>query len=234
MEHLTLKQLPKSERPYEKCIKYGPEVLTDTELLAVILRTGTKGENSLELSRRILTMPDDNISLTSLYKKSFDEMRKIKGIGSVKAVMMKCIGEISRRISVSSYSSSFIVDEPRVLAAYYMEKMRHLNYEQVIAVYLNGSNTYIKDKVISTGTVNKSIISPREIFKTAYECDAVYIILLHNHPGGSVTPSRNDLNVTKQVIDAGNILGIEVLDHIIIGDRKYLSFKEQNLIWKDL
>lgn len=230
MEHLTLKQLPKSERPYEKCIKYGPEVLTDTELLAVILRTGTKGENSLELSRRILTMPDDNISLTSLYKKSFDEMRKIKGIGSVKAVMMKCIGEISRRISVSSYSSSFIVDEPRVLAAYYMEKMRHLNYEQVIAVYLNGSNTYIKDKVISTGTVNKSIISPREIFKTAYECDAVYIILLHNHPGGSVTPSRNDLNVTKQVIDAGNILGIEVLDHIIIGDRKYLSFKEQKLI----
>lgn len=230
MEHLTLKQLPESERPYEKCIKYGPEVLTDTELLAVILRTGTKGENSLDLSRRILTTADGSISLTSLYKKSYDEMRKIKGIGSVKAVMMKCIGEISRRISISSYSASFTVDEPKVLASYYMEKMRHLNYEQVIAVYLNGSNTYIKDKVISTGTVNKSIISAREIFKMAYECDAVYIILLHNHPGGNVTPSRNDLNVTKQIMDAGTILGIEVLDHIIIGDRKYLSFKEQNLI----
>ncbi len=230
MNHLTLKQLPELERPYEKCIKYGAEVLTDTELLAVILRTGTKGENSIELARRILTMPDNNISLTALYKKSFEEMKKIKGIGSVKAVMMKCIGEISKRISVSGYSSSFKVDEPSVLVTFYMEKMRHLNYEEVLAVYLNGSNMFIKDKVISTGTVNKSIISSREIFKEAYECDAVNIILIHNHPSGDVTPSRADVNATKNIVSAGELLGIDVLDHIIIGDRKYLSFREKNLI----
>lgn len=228
--HLILKELPSCERPYEKALKFGEKTLSDVELVSVILKTGTKAKNSLELSREILKMPDGSYSILSLCRKSLNELMHLDGIGEVKAITLKCVAEISRRISISGYNSNFQVDNPKVLVEYYMEQLRHLNEERVIAVYLNGSNCFICDKVISTGTINQSIISAREIFLYAIDCSAVYIILIHNHPSGNPKPSSDDIRSTQMLTEGGNILGIKVLDHLIIGDNKYVSFKERGLI----
>lgn len=230
MNHFTLKELPICERPYEKVTKHGVNSLSDIELVAVILRTGSKELNSIELAREVLKMPDGSYSLLALYKKTFGELQKISGIGKVKASMLKCIAEISARISETGLSNGFKVDCPSVIARYYMEKLRCLDYEQLIAVYLNGGNNYIGDSIISTGTVNQSVYSPREIFLNGLKNDAVYIMIVHNHPSGNPKPSEADIKITHTLIQAGDLLGIKILDHVIIGDRKYYSFREHGIM----
>lgn len=229
-EHFNIKELPCNERPYEKVLLYGEKVLTDTELIAVLLKSGTANKNSIELARDITKMPDGSYSILGICRKSCKDLMNISGIGEVKAITLKCVAEIARRISITGYNTNFKVDKPEVLADYYMEQLRHLSEERVIAVYLNGNNCFINDKIISTGTVNQSIISPREIFINALNCGAVYVIMIHNHPSGDPRPSSNDIYATKSLVEAGDLLGIKVLDHLIIGDKKFVSLKNCEII----
>ena len=155
---------------------------------------------------------------------------KIKGVGKVKALQLLAIGELSRRIAKTSIDKGEVFCEPEMIARYYMEDMRHLQREEVILVLMNSKSQIIKDEVISKGTVNSSILSPREIFLLALKYNAVHIVLLHNHPSGDPTPSKEDLLMTARVAEAGKLIGISLMDHLIIGDNKYISLKERGFL----
>ena len=228
----TMKSIPKEERPYEKCLQQGASSLSDAELLAVILRTGAKGESALELSRKVLALQGEGTGLLGIYHMSISDLTKVRGIGLVKAVQLKCIAELSKRISRSQFSDGISFRNPRTVAEYNMEELRHLEQEVMLLVMLNSKGIRIADKIISKGTVNGALISPREIFIEAMRSQAVSILLLHNHPSGNPDPSPEDISMTLQVKEAGRILGIELVDHIIIGDRQAVSMREQGL-WQE-
>ena len=228
-EHLTMKDLPALERPYEKFLKHGAYALTDAELLAILLKTGTKGETSIELARKVLELPRGEHSLLALHQKSLEELKKLPGVGNVKAITLKCIAELSRRISITAMPEKMTVNSPKVLADYYMESMRHLTNEQTWIIFLNGASGFLSDFLLSSGTVNQSLVSAREIFIKALSSGAVYIIMIHNHPSGNPTPSKEDIVVTKKIREAGNIMDIQLIDHIIIGNNCYISLKEAGL-----
>ena len=226
----TMKQIPKEVRPYERCLKQGPQVLSDAELLAVILRTGSVGENSLELSNRLLSLGKGSGGILGILQMSDVELMAIRGIGSVKAVQILCIGELSRRIAKTNASNGIVMGDPETIANYYMEDMRHQGQELLQMMMLNTKNRLIAETIISKGTVNASLISPREVFLEALKHQAVYIILIHNHPSGDPTPSREDILITRRMKELGTMIGIELMDHIIIGDRSYISLKERGII----
>lgn len=225
----TMKSIPKEERPYEKCLEKGAGSLSDAELLSVILRTGSKGESALELSRKVLALQGEGNGLLGIYHMSISDLTKVRGIGIVKAVQIKCIAELSKRISQSRFSEGISFKNPSSVAEYYMEELRHLEQEILLLVMLNSKGKRIGDQIISKGTVRSSMISPREIFIEAMRNQAVSILLLHNHPSGVPDPSREDIDLTLRVKEAGAMLGIELLDHIIIGDRQAVSMREQGL-----
>lgn len=224
----AIKNIKKENRPYEKLISKGAGALTDSELLAIIIRTGTYDKTSIELAEDIIENAAGG-SILGLTNLSVRELMKIKGIGTAKAVQIKSITELSRRIAKSRISLKEEFVSPEIIADFYMEDMRHLTTEHLIMVMLNTKHRYISDFVLSKGTVNSSLASPREAFIEALREGAVYIVLLHNHPSGDPTPSREDLLTTKRMKEAGNIIGITLIDHIIIGDNKYISLKQQNL-----
>ncbi|MDI9242600.1 RadC family protein [Fusibacillus kribbianus] len=230
MNRNTIRELPASERPYEKCRAKGPESLTDAELLAVILRTGTKGQGALETARKVLDMSVPHGGLLGLYHLTADELRGIPGIGSVKALQLSCIGELAKRMSRNRFEKARTFGTPGEVASYFMEDMRHLEKEELRSVFLDTKGQLLKEEVLFVGTVNGSLISPREIFLEALKCRAVSVILLHNHPSGDPEPSREDILVTKRIAAAGELLDICLLDHIIIGDHCYISLKERG-IW---
>ncbi len=230
MEHSTIKGLPDEERPYEKCLKMGPAVLTDAELLAVILRTGTRGATSIELAREILNGSEEKPNLLGLYGLTVPQLRRIKGVGTVKAIQIQCITELARRMAKAKAGEGRSLRSADAIADYYMEDFRHLEQEQVMLLMFDTKGALLRDEVISKGTVSQSCVSPREIFLTALKNHAVYVILMHNHPSGDVTPSPEDRLLTKRVWEAGNLLGIALMDHIIVGDKRYFSFREQGII----
>ena len=204
-KHQTLKELPVSERPYEKCEKSGVEVLSDAELLAVILRSGTKDQTAIDISTKILSMHP------------FYE--GILGI---------C--HTSKRLACAKVEDKISFHDPSSIATYYMERMRHLSREEMILIFFNGKNKVIKELTVSVGTVNQTVASPRELFLEALRCEAVSVLMLHNHPSGDPTPSRQDILTTKRMKEAGEFLGIPLCDHIIIGDQTYISFREEHMI----
>lgn len=220
----------KDNLPYEKFIKYGPESLTEAELLAIIIRTGTQNESSISLGQQILDYEGNHWGLSGINHISLEDLMSIKGIGEVKAVKIKCIGEIAKRISQSYARKELTFDSPKRVADYYMEELRHLEKERVVLVMLDNKNRFLCDEVLSEGTVNMAILSPREVFLEALRGRAVNIMLLHNHPSGDPTPSRQDCITTQKILDASNLVEIGFIDHIIIGDRRYVSFKEKGLI----
>lgn len=227
-----MKNMIEEERPYEKCERFGAGSLTDVELLAVLLRTGTKGESVLDLSRKLL-YPDrgiQNNGETHLQSWTKEELMKVHGIGKVKAIQILCLCELSKRLSKLSARSELDFSKPDTIAEYYMEDMRHRNQEHIKLLMLNGRLRLLSESEISKGTINMSVISPREIFLEALQKGAVYIIVLHNHPSGDPTPSREDILITKRIRESGSMLGIELLDHIIIGDNCYVSFAQENLM----
>lgn len=217
------------DRPYEKCFTFGAEYLTDSELLAVILKSGTKGESSLDLARRVLEL-SKNDGLLGICKIPLSELMTIKGIGKVKAIQIKCVAELSRRISKSNLQNKLVFNSPRSIVKHYMEDLRHKEVEEFVMLALNNKSVLLDEFVISKGTVNSSIASPREIFIQALRVKAVNIIIMHNHPSGDPTPSRNDILTTNSIKSAGDIIGINVIDHIIIGDNMYYSFNEHGLL----
>ena len=218
------------ELPYEKFMKYGAETLSEAELLAIIIRTGTEGESALNLASKILHLPGYPNGLIGLHYATVDDFLKIKGIGKVKAVRLKCITELSKRLSETERICGVQMDRPETVASYYMERLRHRLREVVVLVMMDNKNRLMKDCIISEGTINASLMSAREIFLTAFQNQAVSILLLHNHPSGDPTPSISDIQITKKIAEASKLVEIPLIDHIIIGDNKYISFKEKGYL----
>ncbi len=231
MQNISISQLQPEQRPDEKFLNFGAGALTDSELLAIILRTGTKEESCTVLADRILSRGEESAkSLLNLFEYETEDLMKIKGIGKVKALKIRAVIELSKRIAMTSAAEKLSFNNPEAIAGYYMEQMRHSKKEQVLMLMLDSACHLIRDTVISLGTVNCALFSPREIFLEAVKNEAVNIILLHNHPSGDPTPSSNDKKATKRLKSAGDLIGIELLDHIIVGDRSYVSMKEEELL----
>lgn len=227
-KNLTMKELPDTERPYEKCLRGGPQALSDAELIAVIIRTGTGGETALMLAQHILNSGDDGI--LNLTRMSVKDLTKIHGIGQVKAIQLLCVAELSKRISMTGRANRIILSDPSGIAEYFMERLRHEQQEILIAAMFDIRNAFLGDVLLTIGTAHASLISPAEIFRKALQFGAASVVLLHNHPSGSPLPSREDYDVTNRVSECGEMLGIPLADHIIIGDKRYYSFLEMNLI----
>lgn len=219
--------------PYEKFEKYGAETLSDAELLAIIIRTGTAEQDSVALGEEILklgTGKGQSKGLLALQHVTLPELMSIKGIGKVKAIRLKCVTEFSRRIARAHFQEGIRFESPKMVADYYMEQLRHLEVEQVLLVMTDSKNRLLRDMVLSKGTVNMSLVSPREVFLQALKMQAVHILLLHNHPSGDPSPSRQDIEITKEIKAASDILNIPLVDHIIIGDNRYVSLKESGYL----
>lgn len=224
-------EVERQELPYERFLRYGPSGLTDAELLAIILRTGTANRTALELARDILALARfPRTGLLGLYDVSLDDLKKIKGIGEVKAIKIKCLTELSMRMAQARASRELTMNQPESVAEYYMEKLRHLRTESVYLACFDSKSQLLSEKKLSDGSVNKSLISAREIFMEALEAKAVHVILVHNHPSGDPTPSRDDVAMTQKVHHVGAELGIPLSDHIIIGDNSFFSFKSNGLL----
>ena len=227
-KNYTIKDLPLSERPREKLYSYGVEALSNAELLAILIRTGHKEDTAIDVAQRILSMDDRGIAF--LADATIQELTEIKGIGGCKAAQILAAVEIGKRLNKIGTHDKIRVTTPGILADLMMDEMRYLNKEHFKIAILDTKNQILTIENISVGTLNASIVHPRDVFKIAIKRNANSIILIHNHPSGDTTPSSEDINITNRLIDAGNLIGIKVLDHIIIGDNKYLSFKEKNLI----
>lgn len=226
----TLKELPVSERPYEKCEQYGVTCLSDAELLAVIIKCGTKNMTAIDIANQILGYSKETPGLNVLNYLSLQELMSIEGIGKVKSIQLLCVAELTKRMVREKKKEARALLSPNEVADYYMQDLRHLTYEQVILLMVDIKNHIIKDVIISKGTVSLSIADPREIFINAVKYGAVRILLLHNHPSGDPTPSKADISLTMRVKEAGELIGIQLLDHIIIGDNIYISLKEQGIL----
>ena len=230
MNNLTIKDLPVSERPYEKVENYGAEFLSDAELLAVILRSGTKSKKSIDLAHDILRLNDNNEGLLILNNATLEELCQIDGVGRVKAIQLLCVAELSKRMSQRTRSNGIYFNSADDVANHYMQRMRHLETEEVILLLLNSKYKLLKEIKLSKGTVNASLASPREVFIYALRHQAVQIVLLHNHPSGNPVPSKDDINLTLRMAQSGKLLGVKVVDHIIIGDNVYVSMAKEKII----
>ncbi|WP_414697927.1 RadC family protein [Peptacetobacter sp. AB845] len=217
----------KDEFPREKMLKDGVKSLSNAELIAVLLRTGSKNKSVMELADELLKV--DNEGIRFLKSASIEELCEIDGIGVSKASLIKAALELGVRIAESEVVR-YQVKNPWDIYKYYMESMRYLKEEIFKTVLLNTKNEIITDIDVSHGTLNSSLVHPREVFKNAIKKSANKIILIHNHPSGNVEPSTEDINITNRLIECGKIIGIEIIDHIIIGDGIYFSFKESRKI----
>lgn len=215
--------------PYEKCLRYGAKALTDVELLAVIIRNGTKNQDCLDVAEALLRL-SGNQGLLGLKHLALTDYQSISGIGTVKALNLMCIAEISDRIAKTSRAECLQFLTPQDVAYCYQEELRHLESEQFRLLMLDTKSHLIHESILSIGTVNYTCLSCRDIFREALRYGAVSIILLHNHPSGDPTPSKADIQSTKVVQEAGKLVGIPLIDHIVIGDPYYLSMKEQAYI----
>lgn len=227
-EHFTMKNLPESERPYEKFVSHGETSLSDAELLAIIIKTGTKQETAVDISKRILQGNHNN--LLNLYDLSYRDLMHYPGIGRVKAIQLKAIAELSKRISRTRSGYSLKMDTPASIADYYMEQMRHLKEEVLIGVFFDSKCNFLGDAIVSKGSVNYAYVSPRDVFRHAFDYEAVLFVILHNHPSGDPYPSEDDMQITYRIEKGARILELQLVDHIIIGDNKYYSFKENGQI----
>ena len=225
---MNMKLLPEQERPYERFLEYGPDALTDAELLAIILKNGTRTSSALDLAREILSRGQGN--LLNLYELSIEDLRQIPGIGYVKAIQLKAIAELSGRIAKTASGYQLKMKDPSSIADYYMESMRHLTEEHLYCAYFDNRQSFLGDQLLSIGSSNMSMVPVRELYVKAVKRNATQFVLLHNHPGGDPTPSQEDIEITAKIHEGAGLLGLALLDHIIIGDTCYYSFCEQGLI----
>ena len=226
-QHLTMKNMPLEERPRERLLSLGAEKVSNAELLAIILGTGSLKESALDLAQRILARAGELRELPYL---CVEELMEIKGIGPVKAVQVKASLELGRRMVVASRGYNVDITSPVDVFNYMMEEMRYLEQEEFRIILLNIKNKVIGAETVFRGSLNSSIVHPREIFRLALRKSAASLILLHNHPSGDPTPSNEDINVTRRMVEAGEIMGVNILDHIIMGEGRFLSFREKGLI----
>ena len=222
---MKLKNLPKSERPREKLIKYGKENLSDSELLAIILKTGTYDLNVIDVAHSLLK---EIVNITNLKYISLNSLKKIKGIGEAKAIELLALTELSKRIYYNLNDKKIKLSNPKVIYEQNKYLFDGLKQEHFYALYLNNKKELIERKLLFMGTINKSVVHPREVFKEAYRLSASSIICMHNHPGGDLFPSPEDIKITQALIEIGNLNGIPVVDHLIITSGGYYSFYENN------
>jgi len=218
-----IKELPKVERPREKLINYGPEKLSNSELLAIILRSGTKEENVVELANKILK----RFSADELPNLTFNDLKDYPGLGPAKACEIIACFELGKRLLKDKKSEIYL--KPQDVWEE-LKDLREHKKEHFVIFYLDSRNQEIKREIISVGSLNANLVHPREVFEPAVRNLAAQIILAHNHPSGDPEPSEDDLEITKRLVESGKILGIEVIDHIIITKTGFMSFKEKGLI----
>lgn len=212
---MKIKDMPGSSRPREKFLKLGPHSLSEAELMAIILRTGTKNENVVDMSNRLIK----EYSLEKLFDCSLRELQEIKGIGPSKAMQILAISELGKRYNNSKSPIKKITSAKDVYNNF-KEKLQNEKQEHFYVLILNNANNIVKEELISKGIIDSAILHPREVFKPAIKNSASKIILVHNHPSGNPNPSPEDIEITKQLIEAGDMLNIKVLDHVIIGDKE--------------
>ena len=226
-KEIRVMDLPENERPRERLLRYGAEMLSNGELLAIILSTGTKNENVLNLSNRIIKTCG---GLNGILSMSAEEYMSLSGIGKAKAAQMLALVEISKRFRSFQSGEEIRISKPVDVANIVMENMRYMKKECLRVIMLNTKNIIISMKDISIGSLNSSIVHPREVFTEAIKKSSACIIICHNHPSGDPTPSSEDINITYRLKECGNLLGIELVDHIIIGEGTYISLKEKGIL----
>src|SRR5690625_1602079 len=224
---IMIKDVPKEDRPRERLLAFGASHLSNQELISILIGSGTKEASALDLSNRVL-MHFEGIRL--LADATIEELTSIRGIGEAKGVSILAAIEIGKRLNQQRPEEKYIIRSPEDGADYVMEEMRHLKQEHFVALFLNTKNQVIHQQTIFIGSLNASIVHPREVFREAVKRSAATIICVHNHPSGDPTPSQEDIHVTRRLVESGKIMGIELLDHLVIGDRKFVSLKEKGYL----
>lgn len=228
---IKIKELPIEERPYEKLELYGEKMLSNAELLAIIIKSGTKKETSVEIAQRILNLNNTKTldNLNFLRELTIEELMQIEGIGKVKAIQLKAICELATRMNTPTNYKKVKISEPKDAANLLINELRFLKQEKVKVIILNNKNVVLKIQEISQGGANFANISVKDALKEAVKMQAPKIILVHNHPSGDSTPSKADIQITERIYEAAELLGIELLDHIVIGNMQYTSIFTQKL-----
>lgn len=229
---IKMKELPETERPYEKLEQYGEKALTNAELLAIIIKTGTRTETSVGLAQQILKLNDKQKTedLSFLREITIEELTKIRGIGKIKAIQIKAASELATRINTSLNFKTQKITQPKDVAEILMDKLRFEKQEILKVVILDNQNNLLKIKDIAKGSGNSTVALIKAIFNEAVRIQAAQIILVHNHPSGEPTPSKADIEFTKKVKSSGEILGIRLTDHIIIGKMNYISMNAKGMM----
>lgn len=228
---MTKTNVFQKDLPYEKFLSLGPEALTEAELVAIILRTGTKNCSALELAKEILAKASGKKEgLNGLHHLSVQELMEIPGIGEVKAVKIKCMAEMAIRMAKQKAALTLKFDAPETVADYYMEGMRHQEKEKILLLLLDNRLQLIEEYVVSLGTVSASLLSTRDVFIEALRCRASSLMLLHNHPSGDPSPSQKDILITQKMKEAGELMDIPLIDHIILGNGTFISLKKEELM----
>lgn len=220
-----IKDLPRVEKPREKLVEKGAQALKDSELLAILLGSGYKGKNVLQLAKKILS----EYPLKRLKSMPLENLKKLKGIGYAKACLIRAAFELSKRAFMLEEDLLPAVKSPRDVANQVTEIRKHRK-ENFVVLYLNARNQVIHKETISIGTLNASLVHPREVFQPAVAKSAASLVLAHNHPSGDTSPSEDDIEITRRMVKAGEIMGIDVLDHVIVSERDYRSLKEEGLM----
>lgn len=228
MSSTLIKDFPESERPRERLVKYGAKNLSTNELIAIILKTGTRDYSSKYLAGEILKMVKD---VSDLKNMTLSKLIGVNGIGAVKAIEFLAALELGRRVyDLKPLDNNLKCNSAEKIFRHFRSELSGSSQEYFYCLYLNSQKKLIDKKLLFKGTLNRSLVHPREIFKGAYLSSAAYIICIHNHPSGNVIPSGEDINITESLVEIGKIQGIPVIDHIIIGDNNYYSFYENGLI----
>lgn len=225
---MKMKSLPELERPVEKCISHGIESLSNGELIALLINTGTKDRSARELADEVLA--SDSSGLMHLRESSAEELMSIRGIGRSKAARIMAAVELGRRMSATPFRSGMTVENDEDIAGLLMEEMRYLNKETFKAVLLSSKGGVISVETVSVGELNSTVVHPREVFSAAVRKSAAAVVFVHNHPSGDPRPSGEDIATTRRLAECGELLGIRVVDHLVIGDGKYISMRAMGKI----
>jgi DNA repair protein RadC len=222
-----VKLLAPGDRPREKLAQHGPSRLGDNELLAIVLSQGSRHDSALDLANDMLERAGGLVGLT---RTSLDQLRRVRGVGAVKATQVLAAVELGRRTLLRASMARERLTSPRDIAAYLMPRFSARDVEQFGVVLLDSRHRLVKAHVLTVGTLDCSVVHPRDVFRAALEANVASLVIFHNHPSGDPEPSSDDLQLTRRLVAAGDLLGVEVLDHLVLADARYFSFREAGVL----